>query len=210
MSANSVLFGAAAIVVLGVGAQWIARRLNIAPLLLLLPAGLLAGDVLGLVNPLDALGDALFPLILLLVALLLFQAGLQLRIEDLPRRDRGPVVRLVIVGGTITFAAATGIVLVVLQVPIELAFIMGAVLVVSGPTVVAPLLRSVDPRAPISAILNWESTTLDPIGAVLGVAVLNVVVSAGPLDDRAVGMGGGRGTLGGSTSCGRDQVILGH
>lgn len=179
MSANGVLFGVAGIVLLGVGSQWIARRLNIAPLLLLLPAGLLAGDVLGLVKPLEVLGDALFPMILLLVALLLFQAGLQLRVEDLPSRARGPVVRLVAIGGTITFAAATGVVLVVLRVPMELAFIMGAVLVVSGPTVVAPLLRSVKPRAPIGAILNWESTTLDPIGAVLGVAVLNVVVSAG-------------------------------
>jgi NhaP-type Na+/H+ or K+/H+ antiporter len=179
MSADSVLYGVAVIVVLGVGSQWIARRLNIAPLLLLLPAGLVAGDVLGLVQPLEMLGDALFPVILLLVALLLFQAGLQLRVEDLPKRDRGPVARLVIIGGTITFAAATGVVFLVLQVPIELAFIAGAVLVVSGPTVVGPLLRAVNPRTPIGAILNWESTTLDPIGAVLGVAVLNVVVSAG-------------------------------
>ena len=107
MTDTQVYFGFATIVVFGVGSIWIARRLGIPPLLLLLPAGLIAGDGLGLVDPQALLGDALFPTTTGLVALLLFQAGLSLRVADLPKDARRPVLRLVVVGGTITFFAAS-------------------------------------------------------------------------------------------------------
>lgn len=68
---DTILVAIATIVVLGIGAQWVAKRLGIPPLLLLLPAGLLAGDVFGLVEPEEQLGDALFPITSALVALLL-------------------------------------------------------------------------------------------------------------------------------------------
>lgn len=186
MTENEIFWGFATIIILGVGAQWVAKRLNIPPLLLLLPAGLIAGDVLGLVQPEELLGDMLFPAVTAMVGLLLFQAGLSLRVSELPREARRPVVRLVIVGGTVTFFAATGIVALALEVPHEVAWVMGAILVVSGPTVVGPLLKIVRPHDPVGPILNWESTTLDPIGAVLGVVVLNVVVSSGRGDDAAL------------------------
>ncbi|MCH9816247.1 MAG: cation:proton antiporter [Actinomycetia bacterium] len=174
---DTILVAIATIVVLGIGAQWVAKRLGIPPLLLLLPAGLLAGDVFGLVEPEEQLGDALFPITSALVALLLFQAGLSLRVSNLPKDARKPVARLVVVGGFITFAAAAGMVMLTLDVPSQVAWVMGAILVVSGPTVVTPLLKIVRPRPPIGPVLNWESTTLDPVGAVLGIAVLNVVIA---------------------------------
>ncbi len=178
MSDNETIVGLVTVVVLGVGAQWVARRLGFPSLLLLLPAGLLAGDVLGLVDPEALFGDTLFPLVTLLVALLLFQSGLQLRLSDLPHDARGPVIRLVGVGGALTFLGASLAVLWILGVEADLAFLVGAVIVVSGPTVVGPLLGVVRPRAPTGSILNWEGTVLDPVGATLGVVVLNLVLAA--------------------------------
>lgn len=179
LSDNEIIVGLATIVVFGVGAQWIGRRLGFPSLLLLLPAGLLAGDVFGLVEPEELFGDTLFPGITLLVALLLFQSGLQLRLSDLPRDARGPVLRLVCVGGTITFLGASLAVLAILGVDTDLAFLVGAIIVVSGPTVVGPLLEVVRPRRPTGSILNWEGTFLDPVGATLGVVVLNLVLASG-------------------------------
>ena len=107
LSENEILVNLATIVVFGIGAQWIGRRLGFPSLLLLLPAGLLAGDVLGLVEPERLLGDLLFPLVTPLVALLLFQSGLQLRFADLPEAARVPVLRLITVGLAITFLGAS-------------------------------------------------------------------------------------------------------
>ncbi|MBL8777083.1 MAG: cation:proton antiporter [Acidimicrobiales bacterium] len=191
MSADEATIGLATIVVFGVGAQWIARRVGIPSLLLLLPAGLLAGDVLGLVKPEELFGDLLSPLVTLLVALLLFQAATQLRLADLPSEATGAVIRLVTIGLAVTLAGAVASALLFLDVDPQLAIVAGAVLVVSGPTVVGPLLDVVRPRHPTASILRWEGTTLDPLGATVGVMVLNLVLAA----DRGgihpgVGMGG--------------------
>ncbi len=178
MSDNEIIIGLATIVVFGVGAQWIGRRSGIPSLLLLLPAGVFAG-ALGLVDPEQLFGDTLFPGITLLVSLLLFQASLGLRVRDLPRDARGPVLRLVTVGAAITFAGASAGVALILGVDGDVALLVGAILVVSGPTVVGPLLSVVRPRDPSEAILRWESIALDPIGATLGVVVLNLLLASG-------------------------------
>ncbi len=179
MGDNDIIIGLAAIVIFGVGAQWIGRRSGIPSLLLLLPAGVLAGPVLGLVDPGQLFGETLFPGITLLVALLLFQAAQGLRVRDLPRLARGPVLRLVTIGAAITFAGASGAVALLLGVRGDLALLTGAILVVSGPTVVGPLLADVRPRDPSDSVLRWESITLDPVGATLGVVVLNLVLASG-------------------------------
>src|SRR5215211_571426 len=177
LSANEITIGLATIVVLGVGAQWVARRLEFPSVLLLLPAGILAGET-GLVDPRGLFGDTLFPLTTLLVSLLLFQAALQLRVAELPRVARGPVLRLVTLGAAVTFVGASLAVSALFDVSTGMAFLIGAILVVSGPTVVGPLVAAVRPRAPLGPILNWEGTVLDPIGATLGVVVLNLVVAS--------------------------------
>ena len=177
LSTNEITVGLATIVSVGVAAQWVARRLELPSILLLLPAGIAAGE-LGLVDPHALFGDTLFPLVTLLVALLLFQAALQLRIAELPPAARGPVARLVAIGGTVTFLGATLAVAALFDMDASDAFLTGAILVVSGPTVVGPLVRVMRPRAPVGPVLNWESTVLDPLGAVLGVVVLNIVVAS--------------------------------
>jgi NhaP-type Na+/H+ or K+/H+ antiporter len=199
---NEIVIGLATIVVFGVGAQWIGRRSGIPALLLLLPAGVLAGGVFGLVEPEQLFGDALYPGITLLVSLLLFQAALGLRVRDLPRLARGPVLRLVTIGAAITFVGASATVALLLGIDTNLAFLVGAILVVSGPTVVGPLLAQVRPRDPSEAVLRWESIALDPIGATLGVVVLNLVLASGdgvhPLFQMLarLGVGVGIGALG--------------
>jgi len=176
LSANEITIGLASIIVIGVAAQWIGRRFEFPAILLLLPAGFAAGAV-NLVDPDELFGPTLFPLVSLLVALLLFQAALQLRFGDLPGPARGPVLRLVVIGGTITFMGATAAVATLFDVSTGTAFLIGAVLVVSGPTVVGPIVRAVRPTAPLGSVLNWESTILDPIGAALGAVVLNIVLA---------------------------------
>ena len=191
LSDREIILGLTTIIVLGVGAQWIARRSGFPSLLLLLPAGLVAGAT-GLVDPEALLGDTLFPLSTMLVALLLFQAGLNLRVDELPRVARSPVVRLVTIGLLVTFGGATGALLLATDLPLQVAVIIGAILTVSGPTVVGPLLRVIRPRAPMRSVLEWEGTVLDPIGATLGVVTLNIVLTRGG----DVGLANGGGFLG--------------
>ena len=191
MSADEATIGLATIVVFGVGCQWIARRIGIPSLLLLLPAGLLAGDVLGLVKPEELFGDLLSPLVTLLVGLLLFQAATQLRLRELPGDAATSVIRLVTIGLAVTLIGAVAACLAFLDVEPELAIVAGAVLVVSGPTVVGPLLDVVRPRHPTASILRWEGTTLDPLGATVGVVVVNLVLAAHRNDlQPGLGMGG--------------------
>ncbi len=178
MSENEAIIGLVTIVVFGVGAQWAGRRTGIPSLLLLLPAGLLAGDVLGLVKPVEMFGDLLFPLVTLLLSLQLFQSGLQLRVSDLPGEARSSVARLVSLGLTVTFIGGTLAATTFLDISNNLAFMVGAILVVSGPTVVGPLLEVVRLKEPTGKVLLWEGTTLDPIGATLGVVVLNLLLGS--------------------------------
>lgn len=178
MGEQAVTIGLAALVVLGVTAQWIGRQLGFASLLLLLPAGMLAGST-GLVEPDQLLGELLFPATTLLVAVLLFQSGLKLRLDTLPQGAGSPIRRLVTVGAAITFAGATAGAATIMDVDHGLAFLLGAVLIVSGPTVVTPLLEVVRARPPTGDILRQEGVVLDPVGAALGVVVLNAVLAGG-------------------------------
>ncbi len=198
MSDNETFIGLATIVVFGVGAQWIARRRDFPSLLLLLPLGLLAGGVFDLVKPEALFGETLIPGVTLLVGLLLFQSGLQLRLKNLPPLARRPVLRLTIIGAGITFAGGSLAVLYMIEPDAHLALVAGAILVVSGPTVVGPLLNSVRPREPIDAILSWEGTILDPLGAILGVVVLNLVLASGRVGLHPVLQMGFRLLLGGA------------
>jgi NhaP-type Na+/H+ or K+/H+ antiporter len=175
---DEIIIGLTTIVVFGIGAQWVGRRVGIPSLLVLLPAGLLAGGVLDWVDPEELFGDLLFPVVTLLVSVLLYQSGLQLRLDELPASVRTTVARLVSIGLLLTFAGATAAIAIVFDVPRSLAVMTGAILVVSGPTVIGPLVRVVRPKPPAGAVLLWEGTALDPIGATLGVVVLNLILAS--------------------------------
>lgn len=173
-----IVISIALILLLGAVAQWISWRLNLPSILALLLAGFLAGPVFGVLDPNALLGDLLFPFVSISVAVILFEGGLSLRFNDLPLVG-GPVVRMVTVGVATTWLLSTAAAVWVLDFPIETAFLIGAILVVTGPTVIGPLLRVVRPRGASGPILKWEGLVTDPLGAVLAVLVYEVTLAQG-------------------------------
>ncbi|WP_448533680.1 cation:proton antiporter [Parathermosynechococcus lividus] len=163
-------------VVLGIGAQVAAQWLRLPSIVLLLLAGILCGPSgLGLVHP-DILGDGLEVLVPLCVALILFEGGLSL---DLSRADQditGSLWKLVTVGGLITLVAGAMVAHWIGDFPWRIAFLYASLVVVTGPTVVGPLLRQVGVEHKLAVILEGEGVLIDPIGAILAVVVLNVVL----------------------------------
>ncbi len=178
------LIALAGLIVLGVAAQWLAWRVGVASILLLLVVGFLGGPVsavvLGkrLLDPDLLLGDALLPFVSLSVALILYEGGLTLRLAELGEA-RTVVGRLVILGGAITWVLTSLAAWQILGLPPALAVLLGAVLIVSGPTVIVPLLRHIRPTGRIGAILKWEGIVIDPLGAMLAVLVFEVILLPG-------------------------------
>ena len=172
---EELLLGLAAILVLGIGAQWLAGRLRLPSILLLLVIGFLAGPVTGLINTDEYFGDLLFPVVSLSVAIILFEGGLSLRKSELPRL-RGVIGRLISVGALITWlvAALSAHYLVGLDWPLSV--LLGAILIVTGPTVVGPLLRQIRPKGKAAKALKWEGILIDPVGAVLAVLIFEAIL----------------------------------
>ena len=169
----SALTYLAAVLVLGIFAQWLAWRLRLSAILLLLAFGFCAGPF---VRPDQYLNDQiLFPLVSLAVAVIMFEGGLSLRLADL-KESGGVVVRLVTLAVLLTWGMAAFGAWWLLGFRGEVAAVLGAILVVSGPTVMIPLLRHMRPTRPIGSIAKWEGIVNDPIGAVLAVLVFEVVL----------------------------------
>lgn len=170
------LTGLATIIAAGVAAVWLGWLLRIPSILLLLLIGFVAGPVLGALAPDDLLGDALFPLVSLAVAVVLFEGGLGLRFSDV--RGHGRVVTLLVTAGVaITWLVASLASRLLLDFSWPVSFLIGAVVLVSGPTVVGPLLRHIRPARRVASILNWESIVIDPVGVLIAVLVFQGVVT---------------------------------
>ncbi len=181
--AETLLFSIAAILVLGIGAQWLAWRIHVPAILLLLVLGFIAGPVTGLVSPDRLFGELLSPMVSLAVALILFEGGLSLRVDEL-REIGGVVYRLVSIGAAVTWLAIAAAAFYVLDLGTSTSLLLGAVLVVTGPTVVIPLINHVRPKRRLWTILKWEGITIDPIGVLLAVIVFEAV-RAGQLAESA-------------------------
>ncbi|WP_030275460.1 cation:proton antiporter [Streptomyces sp. NRRL B-24484] len=178
MTPDQILLGIGLIVVLAAASQLLAARLRIPALLVLLPVGFGAGALTDTVDPQRLLGAAFSPLVSLAVALILYDAGLGLELRRLQAHTRRVVVRLIWLGTLITWAAATALAAPLLDMSKRSAVMLGAILVVSGPTVVGPLLNFVRPTERLQRILIWEGTLIDPVGGILGAFVFHGVVSA--------------------------------
>ncbi|MFM1874248.1 MAG: hypothetical protein RL398_3670, partial [Planctomycetota bacterium] len=178
---------------LGVGAlcHWLAWRMRIPAILLLLLSGFVAGPMTGVLDPETMFGESFRPLVSLSVGLILFEGGLTLRFSEL--RGAGKVVRnLVTIGVLVTWALSTWIGTAVAGVPFEIALLVGAILVLTGPTVVIPLVRHVRPRAPLGPVLRWEGILVDPIGATLAIFVLEALTSGTNATGWEIALGIGR------------------
>ncbi|MEZ5301745.1 MAG: sodium:proton antiporter [Verrucomicrobiales bacterium] len=167
----------ALIAALGIGSQWIAWRLKLPSILFLLASGFLAGPIMGWLDPDAMLGDLLMPLVSVSVGLILYEGGLSLKFSEL--RETGAVVRnLVTIGALVVFVLAAAAARFALGWPWSYAFLAGAILTVTGPTVVAPMLRVIRPNRHLGAILKWEGIVIDPIGAVLALVVFEVILGS--------------------------------
>lgn len=147
-----------------------AWRLRLPAILFLLLAGILLGPVLGLLSPDEFLGDLLFPLVSLCVALILFEGSLTLKFEQL--KETGSVVRrLVTIGALVTWGVISVACYWLIGLDPGLSALFGALVVVTGPTVIVPMLRTLRATQRISQVLRWEGILIDPIGALLAVLV---------------------------------------
>jgi len=178
MSTDQILFGVGLILVLAVGSQVLGKQLRIPALIILLPAGFTAGALTTDVNPDRLLGAAFQPLVSLAVAVILYDSGLALQWGKVRGRARRVVPRLIYAGVPITMAFAAVFAGLLLGMSAGAALMTGAILVVSGPTVVGPLLAFVRPSDRLQRILSWEGSLIDPIGGILGAAVFGAVLAS--------------------------------
>jgi NhaP-type Na+/H+ or K+/H+ antiporter len=178
LSTDQILLGAGLILVLAVGSQVLASQLRVPALIIMLPAGFTAGALTNDVNPNDLLGAAFQPLVSLAVAVILYDSGLGLEWGKVRGRARRVVPRLVVFGVPITAAFAAVTAGPLLDMSSQAAVMTGAILVVSGPTVVGPLLTFVRPADRLQRILSWEGSLIDPVGGILGAVVFSAVVAS--------------------------------
>ncbi len=143
---------------------------------MLLLTGIVAGPLTGFIRPDELFGDLLFPIVSLGVAVILFEGSLTLKLHEIKGLE-GVVRNLVTIGALITWAIIAVATHYMLAFTWELSFLFGALVVVTGPTVITPLLRTMRPTANLANILRWEGIIIDPLGALLAVLVYGVIIS---------------------------------
>ena len=162
--------------VIGFLCQWLAWRVKLPAIVFLLLAGLLLGPVSGLLHPERLLGPLLFPMVSLAVALILFEGSLTLRFHELPGIG-GAVRGLVSYGALLALLLLAAAAHLVAGAAWPIALLFGALTCVTGPTVIAPMLRTLRPNARIANTLRWEGIVIDPLGALFAVLIYEAVVS---------------------------------
>jgi NhaP-type Na+/H+ or K+/H+ antiporter len=160
---------------LGFLCQWLAWRVQLPSILFLLLTGIILGPASGLLDPDALLGETLFPLVSLSVAVILFEGSLGLRWAEI-RGVAPAVANLVGIGAVISLIVLAVAAHDLVGLSWELALLFGALTCVTGPTVVAPMLRTVRPNARIANVLRWEGIIIDPIGALFAVLVFNWIL----------------------------------
>jgi len=215
MTESQIYLGIGLIFALGVGCQVVAGRLRLPAIVLLLPVGFVAGTITQTVNARTFLGSAFTPMVTLGIAVILFDGGLELEFAQLEGHNHRVVRRLLYWGIPLTWAGAGLLAWALLGLSTKAAVMLGAIVIVSGPTVVGPLLQMARPGRRLTGILGWESTTIDPIGAIIGVLVFTGLQSGGDrvhLGHAAAAFGAdiGVGLLGGAVGAAALWFLLGR
>lgn len=160
--------------VLSLLCQWVGWKLRLPAILPLLLCGLLLGPGLGILNPDEIFGDLLFPIISLGVAVILFEGALTLNFKEI--KDHGRMVtNLVSIGALVTWLVIVPAAHFLMGFEWSIAALFGALVVVTGPTVIVPMLRTVQPKSNLASILRWEGIVIDPIGALMAVLVFEYI-----------------------------------
>ena len=162
----------------GVFAQWVAWRFRFPAIVVLTTLGLVLGPATNLVDPEAVMGDMLRPFVQLAVAMILFEGGLNLHWHELKETGKG-VRRLVSAGLVLSFTFGSLAAHYVGGLSWPVATVFGAIIVVTGPTVIMPLLRQARLRSRTASILKWEGIVNDPLGALLAVVLFEYWVSSG-------------------------------
>ena len=184
----------AGIIILGILAQWVAWRFKIPAILPLILIGLLVGPVAAEFLSEDGAkwiepiwngekglftGDSLFYFVSLAISIILFEGGLTLKLSEI--KNVGPVItKLITLGSLVTFFGAAVGAHYIFNLSWEISFLFSALIIVTGPTVITPILRNIPLKKDVSAILKWEGILIDPIGALVAVLVFEFIsVDAG-------------------------------
>ncbi len=175
----------------GMFAQTIARHLRLPGIVLLLIAGVSLGpDGLGWIQP-RQLGDGLYAIVDFAVAIILFEGGLNLELSRL-RREGTAIRRLITLGALVTLVGGAFAVHVWIGWGLMESLLFGALVVVTGPTVVGPLVSELRLKPRVSTVLEAEGVLIDPIGAILAVVILRLALSGDPgsllLEQSGVGL----------------------
>lgn len=178
----------AGIVILGIIAQWVAWRLKLPAILPLILIGLLVGpistlytdDGSKLIEPIwngeKGLfpGDGLYYFVSLAISIILFEGGLTLKRSEI--RNLGPVItKLITVGTLVTFFGAGLAAHYIFDLSWQMSFLFSALIIVTGPTVITPILRNIPLKKNVSTVLKWEGILIDPIGALVAVLVFEFI-----------------------------------
>lgn len=174
---NELILVVAGVLAGGVVAQWLGWRLRVPAIVFLLAGGLVVGPVTGALDPDHVFGDLLFPSVSLAVAVILFEGALGLGWKGV-RAAGNTVWLLLTVGAAVTLAGTGFVARHVLDIDWDLALLLAAVLVVTGPTVIGPIVRSIGLHGRLGALLESEGTLIDPIGAILTVLVFEAAFAA--------------------------------
>ncbi|MCP3704190.1 MAG: sodium:proton antiporter [Alteromonas sp.] len=171
------LLSLVAVGLLSITCQYLAYKVRLPAILPLLIVGIVVGPVFGVLNADDLFGDLLFPVVSLSVAIILFEGSLTLKFSDIA--GHGNMVRnLCSVGVVVTWLVAATAAHYSLDLTWQLSFLFGAIVTVTGPTVIVPMLRTVRPKTNLANILRWEGIVIDPIGALLAVLVFEFIVAS--------------------------------
>ncbi len=179
MIVESLMVKIALIGLLGIGAQWIAWRTGRPAIALMLLVGIIAGPILGIIDPERDFGALQEPIIKLAVAVILFEGGLSLNFREL-RQAGGAVTTMVIIAGPIAWVLGTAAAYYGAGLSLEVAALLGGIMIVTGPTVIGPMLRTLRVPARVRNILKWEGIVNDPIGALLAVGIYAYITYEGP------------------------------
>ena len=171
---------------MGIFAQWLAWRAKMPAILPLIIMGLLLGPISTLFTSsgeklleTDEIfnGEVLFSFVSLSVGVILFEGGLTLRVSEIKQQAK-VVWRILTLGVLVTLIGGTIGAYYLLGLNLRIAFLFGALLIVSGPTVVMPILRNVRANARVNAILKWEGILIDPLGALIAVLAYEFVLTS--------------------------------
>ena len=171
---EAALLSIVIIVVLGIFSQWLAWKIQWPSIVIMSIAGLLIGPVFGLVVPEQSFGEVYSPIISLAVAIILFEGSSSLDIREVKEISKS-VLRIVTWGAFLGWIGGSLAAHFVAGLSLEISFIIGGLFIVTGPTVIIPLLRQAKLQPRTAAILKWESIIVDPAGPLVALFAYEVI-----------------------------------